>query len=186
MPGIDTVNGYMDDGPRNRLVFMPTTWAVVAFGSDGIHHLGITDTNNLTFHISLDTLSGNLLNIGKTAAVSRLVREGITECGTDGVGREMLHMGGEVQQLVLITGVRVHSLHGKLSVGQCSRLVEDDGLCLGEQIHHVGTLDQNTMPGSSADTPEEGEGHADNQRAGARDNEEQQGAVQPCRERGER
>ena len=165
---------------------MSTTWAVVAFGSYSVHHLGIADANDFPFHIRLDTLSGNLLDIGKTATVCRLVRESVTECGTDGVGGEMLHMGGEVQQLVLITGVRMYSLHGKLSVGQCSRLVEDDSLCLGEQIHIVGSLDQDTVSGSPADTSEEGERNTDDQRTGARDNEEHQGTVQPSWERGER
>ena len=64
-----------------------------------------------------------------------------------------------------------------------SRLVKDHRTCLGKGIHEVRSLDQDAFARCAANASEEGERHADDQRAGAGDHEEHQGAVEPGRER---
>ena len=63
--------------------------------------------------------------------------------------------------------VCMNGCHGKLSVGQSSGFVEHNGSHLGQSIHIVAALDENTVPGCSADAAKEGEGHADDQGAWA-------------------
>ena len=58
-------------------------------------------------------------------------------------------------------------------------LVEDYRLQLGELIHKVGALDQDTFLGGAAQSAEERERNGNDQRAGAGDHQEQQRAVNP-------
>lgn len=78
-------------------------------------------------------------------------------------------MGGEMQELVLITGFWMNSLYGKLSMRQRSCLVEDNSIDFGKYIHVVGTLDKNTFTRGTTDTSKEGKRYADDQGTGTTD-----------------
>ena len=88
MTGILTIDGYVDDS--SHMV------AVVPLGTNGIHHLRVSYAYYFLTHFGTDTVTGNLLHIRDLTTVCRLVREGVAQGGTDGVGGEVLHMGCQV------------------------------------------------------------------------------------------
>ena len=137
MTGILSIDSHMNDGTY--------VMAVVPFCPNGIHHLRIAYADRLISHASTNTMTGYLLHLGYLATVGSLFWEGIAEGCADGVSREVFYMGGEVQQLVLIVKIRVDGLDGKLSVGEGTRLVEDGRIDLGQDVHIVGPLDEDTL-----------------------------------------
>ena len=177
MAGILTVNRHMDNGTHMM--------AVVPTGTHGIHQLRISNGHHALIHMSRNALTCNLFHLTDMTAIDSLVREGITQGSTDGMRREVLHMSGQMQQLVLVKLVRMYSLHGKLPVRQRPRLVKHQGLHLRKHVHIVGTLDQNTLPRGSANASEEGQRHTEHKGTGTRHHQKQQGAVEPGRESGE-
>ena len=175
MACVFSIDGNMNDGTHMM--------AVMPFGSDGIHHLGITHTNDIITHFGTDTMTCNLLHIANLTSVSGFLWESIAQRSTDGVGGEMFYMGCEVQQVVLTVTLGMYSLYGKLSVGQGACLVEDHCTHLCEDVHVVGTFDEDTFTRGASDASEEGERHTDNQCTGTTDHEEHEGAIEPCGER---
>ena len=190
MSRILAINGDVDDG--SHLV------AVVPLGTDAFHHLLVAHANHLAVHFGTDTLSCNLLYIGYLATICCFLREGSTQGCSDRVSGEMLGMSRQMQQNLLLVRIFanmhvicivgwmvwagiicMNSCHGKLSVGQSSGLVEHNGSHLSESIHIVAALDENTVPGCSADAAKEGEGHADDQGARTGNYQEYQGTVEP-------
>ena len=142
MSRVLAINGDVDDG--SHLV------AVVPLGTDVFHHLLVAHANHLAVHFGTDTLSCNFLYIGHLAAIRCFLREGSTQGCSDRMGSEMLGMSCQMKQdfllvrifanmhIICIVGwmvwagsVCMNSCHGKLSVGQGTRLVEHNGSHLG-------------------------------------------------------
>ena len=73
----------------------------------------------------------------------------------------------------------------KLTMRKGTRFVEDHRIDLRQHIHIVGSLDENTFARGASDTTKECQWYADHQGTGTRDDEEHQGAIQPCGESGE-
>ena len=90
---IYAVDGYMDDGSH--------VVAVLPTGTDGIHQPGVSDANQQVADAGTNALTGNFLYVAHPTAVGGLVREGVAQGGTDGMGREVLNVGCQVQQLML-------------------------------------------------------------------------------------
>ena len=63
--------------------------------------------------------------------------------------------------------------------GQRTRLVKDHHFRTGKHLQVIAPFDQNPGPGGAADAAEEGEGNGNDQRAGAGDDQEDKGAVDP-------
>ena len=171
MARILSVDRYMDDGA--------CVVTVVPFGTHGVHQFRVAHAHQLISHSGTDALSSDLLHVRYLAAIGALLREGIAQGCADGVGGEVLHMGRQMQQLVLVAGIGMDGCHGKLSVGQRARLVEDHCVQPRQRVHVVGALDEDALARGAADAAEEGEGHADDQGAGTADDKEHQGAVEP-------
>ena len=85
----------------------------------------------------------------------------------------------EVEKLLLVQGGRVDRGNLEHALGKGPRLVEDDGLGLGQGFKVVGALHEDAVLGSVSYAPEERKGHREDQRAGARDHEEGKSAQQP-------
>ena len=98
------------------------------------------------------------------------------------MGGEMFDMGSEVKQLMFVAGVRMNSLNGKLAMRKRACLIEDHSIDLSQDIHIVGTLDEDTLTRSTTNTTKERKRHANNKSTGTRDNKEHQGPIQPCSE----
>ena len=75
-------------------------------------------------------------------------------------------------------------LYGKLTMGEGARLVEHHRLDLRQNVHIVGSLDEDASTRGTTDAPKEREGHADNQGARTTHHEEHQGAIEPSGESG--
>ena len=83
------------------------------------------------------------------------------------------------QQLFFLHGVVVDAVDLKHALSQSAGLVKHHHLGLGQGLHIVGALDQNALLAGAANTGEEAEGNADHQSAGAADDQEGQGAIDP-------
>ena len=171
MPGILPVDGDVDDGSY--------VVAVVPLGTDGIHHLRVAYTYHVVADACPHAFTSYFFHVCHLAPVGGLVGESIPQGCADRVCGEVLHMGRQVKQLVLVDLLRMYGFDGKLSVGQRSRLVEYDDAELRQDIHIVGTLDEDALSRSASQTSEEGQGHADDQCAGTTHYEEHQGTVEP-------
>ena len=95
------------------------------------------------------------------------------------MGGVALHVCGQVQQFMLVQLFRVDGRDGEDAFGERAGLVEDHRFHAGECVQEGRTLDEDALPGGAADAAEEGEGHADDQRARAGDDQEHQGPVDP-------
>ena len=73
----------------------------------------------------------------------------------------------------------MHGRNGELAMREGAGLVEDNGIDLRQDIHIVGTLDENTFPRGTPDATEERQRHTDDEGTGTGDHEEHQGTVQP-------
>ena len=185
MTRIFPINGYMDDGTHMM--------AVVPLGTDAVHHLRITHADNLIPYLRTDTVTGNLLDIRDRTTVRRLIRKGITQGCTDGMGGEVLDMRCKVKEFFFfrsiliphssfliprtITGRIMNSLNSKLSMCQRAGLIEYHGIDLRQDIHVVRTLDEDTLLRGTTDATKEREGHTDDKGTGATYHQEHQSPV---------
>ena len=74
----------------------------------------------------------------------------------------------------------MHGVDLEDAARQSARFVEDDGVDLGEHFEVVRALDEHALAACAADAREEAQGNADDERARAAHDEEDQGAVDPC------
>ena len=89
MTCILTIDGHVDDGADMM--------AVVPLGADTVHHLRVTHADNLVPYPCTDTVTSNFLDIADLATIGSLIRKGITQGSANGMGREMLDMGSEME-----------------------------------------------------------------------------------------
>ena len=103
---------------------------------------------------------------------------GIADGLRDRVRRALLHMGGKAQQALGRDALdRGDRLDVKLSLRERAGLVEDDGLDPGELLEIVAAFREHASTGKAAYAAIEAQRHRDDQRAGARDDEEDAGAL---------
>ena len=160
----------MDDGAH-------VVAAVVPAGTHGVHHLRVAHTHHTAFHPGADALARHLFHVGYATAVGGLVGEGVSQGSTYRVVGVVLHMGCQMQQLLLVAQVGVYRHDGETAVGQRAGLVEHHGIYLAEQVDIVGTFYQDAFARRAADAPEERERHADHQRTRTADHQEHEGTV---------
>ena len=151
MSSIFSVNSHMDHGACIAITGVP-------LGTHSIHHFRITHTDYLLTHLGSNALARQLFHIAHLAAIGSLIGEGVAQGCTNGVSREVLHMGSHVQDM---GGLRMYGLHGKTSMRQGSRLVEHHGIHLCQKVQIVRSFHQNTLPRGTANAAKEGQGHAD-------------------------
>ena len=185
MTSILIINSYMDNGTHMG--------AVDPLGTNGLHHLRIAHTDDVVAHSCTNALTSYLFYVAHLATIGSLVGESIAQGSTNGVGREVLYVGCQVEQPVFRIGccmaafmisivAGVYGSYCKLSTGQRARLVEDHRVDLGQHIHIGGTLDEDAATRGSANAAEEGQRNADDQGAGTADYQKCEGAVEPDRE----
>ena len=137
VPCIVAIDCHMNDGTH--------MWAVIPFCTDSIHHASVAHVHHITSNCGTYSLACNLLDIGHCATIGCLVGEGVAQRSTYGMSREMLYMGGEMQQLMLIAGARMHSCYLKLTMGESSRLIKHHSSHLSECIDVISTLYENAL-----------------------------------------
>ena len=84
-----------------------------------------------------------------------------------------------MEQLPFVKLFGMNGFHGKLSVGECARLIEDHSINFCQHVQIVGSLHQNAVTGGPAESAEECQRHTDDQCAGTGNDEEYQCSVEP-------
>ncbi len=103
------------------------------------------------------------------------------------VRRESLGRRRPAEHLLAAEARRaVDAGHLEASLGQGPRLVDDDGVHREERVEAVGALDQDLVARRVAHAAEIAERYRDDEGAGAGNDEEHEGAVEPIREGGAR
>ena len=109
--------------------------------------------------------------------IDLLVRRTITHDGfSDGVIARLLDSRHRFERFLVKS---LHTLHGKFARGERAGLVEHHQINLGNGIQVVAALEQNAPLGGRTDARKITQRHADDQRAGARDNQEDQRTAKP-------
>ena len=168
--GVLTVDGQMDDGAD--------AMAVVPRNAQSVHELAVAHGYVGAVHLGGDAIAADLLHVRDTVAVD-LAAVGPLEALADGMGGGALRQSGVLQNLLLGHGVVVNAGDVKDALGQGAGLVKDHHTGFGEGLQIVGSLHQHTGPAGTAQSGEEAQGDADDQRTGAADDQEGQGTVDP-------
>ena len=90
-----------------------------------------------------------------------------------------LRQGRHLQEPVLIALIRVDGGDVEDALSEGAGLVKDHDLGVGQHLQVVAALHQNARPGGPADAAEEAQRHRDHQGAGAGDDQEDQGLMEP-------
>ena len=88
---IFTIDSHMDNR-SNMVTIMPLR-------ANSIHHLGVAHTDQLSAHISPNSLTSNLFHLAHRTAIRGFVGEGIAQGRPNGMRRKMLDMSCKMEQL---------------------------------------------------------------------------------------
>ena len=92
-----------------------------------LHQFAVAYCHAPAVYICYDSVTGGLLDIGYNAVIL-LVGICVAQCHCYGMGRVALHMGGQMQQFVVVNLLRMYGGHLKHALGQRSGLVKDHGV----------------------------------------------------------
>ena len=171
MTGIFTVNRHVDD--RADAV------AVLIADSELPHQLAVARRHGVSVDLCHDPVAADLLDIAHAAAVD-FPAVGLLQALADRVGGRALGQRRVFQKLHLFHLVVVYAGHLEHTLRQGARLVKDNVLGFREDLQIVRALDEDALLARAADAGEEAQRNADDERAGAADHEEGQGAVDPA------
>ena len=169
--GILSVNSHMD--------YRALVMAGTPSGTYLIHQFAVAHCHATAVYTGYYSVTCGLLDIGYNTVIL-LVRICVTQGHCNGMGRVALHMGGQMQQFVVVYLLRMNGGHLKHALGQRSGLVKHYRLYAGQFIQEVRALYQNTLAGCAAQSAKECERDRYHQRARARYHQEQQSAIYPC------
>ena len=178
MPGVEAVDGHVDDGAR-QLAGQPVHILP-------LHQAAVAHAHGAAVHLGHDAVAGDLLHVSHPAGLHFLFA-GLPQGHGNGMGGILLRQGGVFQHLVLGKArLGMDGGDGEGALCQGAGLVEHHGVRLGQLLQIVAALHQDAALGGAADAAEEAQGHGDHQCAGAGDDQEGQGAVEPFRPGGAR
>ena len=161
--GILAVNGHVDDGAD--------AVAVDVRDAQAVHQLAVARGDRDAVNLCGDAVAADFLDVADAAAVD-LFAVGALQALADRVGGGALHQRGVFQNLFVLQLVVVDAADLKDALGQGAGFIKDDNLGLREGLQVVGALDQHAGIARAADAGKEGERDADDQRAGAADDQE--------------
>ena len=152
--------------------------AVDVRDAQAVHQLAVARGDRDAVNLCGDAVAADFLDVADAAAVD-LFAVGALQALADRVGGGALHQRGVFQNLFVHQFVVVDAADLKDALGQGAGFIKDDNLGLRESLQIVGALDQHAGVARSADAGKEGERDADDQRTGAADDQEGQGAINP-------
>ena len=153
--------------------------AIGRFDSGRGEHLCVADDDVLAVDGRRHAVARVVGGVAHALGVD-LALEGDAHGLRDGVIGERLGEGCDFKQRLLgIASLGVHRDHRERAVGEGARLVEDDGVHVGERLEVVRTLDENAQLGRAADAAKEAQRYADYKGARAADDQEGQAAQNP-------
>ena len=170
MPGVDAVDGHVDD--RADAV------AVVVFDAELLHELGVACSDAVAVNGRRDAVAADLFDTCNAAAVNGLA-VGLLQALADGVRGGAFGQCGIFQHLIGVQLVVMDGRDLKHALRQSAGLVEHDDLRRGKGFQIVRALDENALLACAADAGEEAQGNADDKGARAAHDEERQRAVDP-------
>ena len=174
--GILAVHGHVHHSPPSGMAALPG-------GTHLIHQAVVANCHPMAVDRGKHAVAGLLGNVSHGAAVV-ITGIGIAKRGRDGVRGVVLHMSGQVEELLFGQMRRVDRGDLEDALGERARLVEDNGLRLCQSLEVVRPLHEDAVLGGAADATKEREGHREDQRTGARDHEEGESAQEPLGEVG--
>ena len=128
MPGVDAVDGHVDD--RADAV------AVVVFDAELLHELGVACGDAVAVNGRRDAVAADLLDIRNTAAVDRL-SIGLLQAPADGMRRGAFCQRGIFQHLIGVQLVVMDGRDLKHALRQGAGLVKHDDLRCGKGLQIV-------------------------------------------------
>ena len=147
--------------------------------SETLHELAIASGHFDTVDLRRHAETADFLDVCDTRAVE-LLAVSLLQTAADGMRRGALSERGKFQEFFVIHRAVMHAIDFEDAARQGARLVEDDGVDLGEHFEVVRALDEHALAARTADAREEAQGNADDECAWAAHDEEDQGAVNPC------
>ena len=170
MPGVGSINGHMDNGAG--------AVAVLIGDAQPLHELPVSGGQVDPVYLGGNALAGDLPDVRHPAPVQRLA-VGLLQTFADGMGGGAFCQSRQLQEPMLLQRAVVYAGDLKDPLGQGAGLIEDHRIHLGQGFQVVGALDQYALPAGTADTGKEAQGDGDDQGAGAGDDQEGQGPVDP-------
>ena len=166
---VGAVHGHVQDGADQ-----------LAFGeghSFGLHERAVAHKHTPPVHLRDHAGARALLHIGNAPRIER-ARKSLPHARSNRVAGEGLGMRGPLQQRGRVCALlRMHGDDAEAAVGQSARLVEDDRAHLGKRLQIARAFHQDAAPAGGTDAGEKRERHADDERAGARHDEEYERAL---------
>ena len=96
------------------------------------------------------------------------------------MGGNLFHPGSFPENVIFVCAAGCnHLLQHEVALGDGAGLIHNNGCHVFQHFHGVAALEQDAQLGTGADAREEGQGHAQYQGAGAADDQEGQGGVDP-------
>ena len=170
MARILAVNGHVND--RADAVAVDERNAVQ------LHQLAVARQHVMAVHFGGNALAADLLNVAHAVTVNLLTISAL-QALADGMRRRALSQRRIFQQLLVLHLVVVNAADLKNALRQRAGFVKNNRLDLRQRFQIVGPLDEHAFLTGAADAREEAERNADNQRAGAGNDQERQRAVDP-------
>ncbi len=162
--GVHALDGHMNDG------------AGLADGgslqAQLFHQAGVAGGNGLAVHLGGHAVAAKFLHVGDTVRIDLPAVSGLDAQGDGVLGPALGQSSGFHQLLVGDAVCRVDAGHLEGALGQGAGLIKHHNTGAGQLFQIGGTLDQNTAGGSTADAAEEAQRNADDQCAGAADDQE--------------
>ena len=170
MAGVGAVHRQVDDGSG----FM----AFHTGNAEAFHQPGVAAGNLLSVHQDPDAVAADLLHMGNPGEVQG-PGAGLPNADGDGMGGGGFRQGGVFQQVLIRQGRVVYGGDLENALRQGAGLVEDHDARTAQLLQPHGPFHQDARLARSADAGEKRQGDADNQGAGAGDDQEGQGPVNP-------
>ena len=143
-----------------------------------IHQLPVSGSHPDPIDERRDALAADLLHLAHPRTVD-LLSISLLQRLTDGMRRSAFGQRRIFDKLMLVDDAVMDGIDREYAFGQRACLIKDDGLGLRQRFQIVGALDQDPRIARAADTGEEAQGDADDERARTADDQEGQRAVDP-------
>src|SRR5699024_8795381 len=170
MSRIVSADCHMDDGS--------CATAGLIGDSQMIHKLIITGGYRPAVYHCSHAVSADLLDLGNSGAVE-FFSVSLLYAFAYRVGGGTFCKSGVFQKFFFLQFIVMNAVYFKDSLGQCACLVKDYDFCLRKCFKIVGTLYQNAFFAGAADACKKAQRNTDDQCAGAADDQESQGTVDP-------
>ena len=172
VPGVAPFHGYVDDSPRQ----------VAGLPLDALffHQAAVSGGDGFAVHLGRYAMARDFLHVCHPAGV-QVLPAGPAEGEGNGMAGPAFRQGGGLQQRVLCDASGgVQGGDGEAALGQGACLVENHRLRPGQGFQVVAALHQDAALAGPADAAEEAQRHGDHQGAGAGDDQEDEGPVEPA------